>query len=129
MTRAIALTLLAAVAFIGCAPPAEEAPIANDMPKFEGKPDPRFFGKWKAEGKDSNYDFREDGTFGHKGKVSYQGNVMENNFEGEWAVKDDLLLIKDPNGAVSDYTLEVEADTITLTSVGSMKTKTVLKRS
>jgi hypothetical protein len=98
------------------------------MPKFEGKPDPRFFGKWKAEGKDSSYEFREDGTFSHRGKASYQGNVMENNFEGEWAVKDGLLLIRGPNGAVSDYSLEVAPETITLTSVGSLKTKTVLKK-
>lgn len=129
MIRPFAYSLLAALALAGCASSSDEVAIPNDMPKFEGKPDAKLVGKWKVEGKDSNYDLQEDGTFSHKGKVSYQGNVMENNFEGEWAVHNGLFLIKDRNGAVSDYTYEIDADTLTLTSVGTMKTKTVLKRS
>jgi hypothetical protein len=128
MKKFVVAPILLALVF-GCQPAEEE--ILTSEPKsvsFEGSVDEKLVGTWKSADGSSKYEFDQDGKFRLEGKIRTPGGEIDNKTNGEWKVNNNQLLIKDANGYVIPYDLKTANDELTMTSIGSMKNKTTLKR-
>lgn len=125
--KIVALTVIASILSFGCAP-SDETVEEKPPVVFQGKADPRFFGSWKADGSGSIYTFNEDGSYKLSGRVKTQGGSFDNNSAGSWLVDGEKLLIKDQNGNVVPYAVELKGKTLSLSLTGSLKNKTVLNK-
>lgn len=124
--RALAILPLLVVCAIACTPDKAETDPAKRP--LTGKPDPRFFGTWKAERGGGTYTFKEDGTYDYASVVTSQGGTFDNRFTAKWSVDGDEILVADRQGLLVGYDYTIDATTLTMTSKGSMKNQTVLKK-
>lgn len=121
------LIIVAFALGFGCAP-SDETVEEKPPVVFQGKMDSRFYGSWKADASGSIYTFNEDGSYKLSGKVKTQGGSFDNNSSGSWLVDGEKLLIKDQNGNVVPYAVELKGKTLSLSLTGSLKNKTVLNK-
>lgn len=122
--------VLTLVCQMGCqtGSPVEEA--VDDRPRieFSGNPDPRVAGAYKTKDGVMTYDFREDGTYRTKGRVTTTGGVFDRETTGEWRIDGSRFLMRDANGNVTAYDFNRKPKELKLTQHGSMKRETVLIR-
>lgn len=114
---------------VGCQNEADGGDV-SEKPKiaFDGKPDARFAGKWISADKKSHYDLKADGTYVLDGTVTTPGGEIKNKVSAKWCVKDTDLLFTDASGNVTPYLYKLEGNALTLTTKGSLKMNTELKR-
>ncbi len=105
--------------------------IEPDKPSvaFEGSPDVKYAGTWKSEVGDATYTIDKSGSYklDQTIQVSKQ-KPIESHLTGNWAIKGGNMLFKDQAGNVAAYSVELSGDKLTLTSTGSLKSKTVMNR-
>ena len=53
---------------------------------------------------------------------------MKTHSEGEWRATDDAILFRDAAANVVPYSFELKGDTLTFISMGTLKSRTVLKK-
>ena len=127
--RPSVLLLLPLVLALGGCPASEEVEEpAKPAVAFEGQKDPRMVGTWVSPDGRSTYRFDQDGSYNIRAKVTTPGGLQETNVNGKWLVKGDLFLMRNDEGGVVPYDLSLKGSDLTLTSTGSLKSKTVLKK-
>jgi hypothetical protein len=118
---------LLAVAF-GCTPADESAPeLERPKTEWKGEIDDRFVSVWSTDS-GSTYTLTDDGGFHLEGVVKTQGGEFKNDVRGKWLVDGEKMLFQDASGNVVPYMMKLNGDTLTLTTVGTLKKATVLKR-
>lgn len=127
--RAAVLLGLLAVSFAlyGCQPGDEAEEFDPASVKLEGSPDPRFVGTWEST-KGAAYTFKEDGSYSLRSSVKAQQGSFDIKVDAEWRLNGDKLLVEDAGKLVVPYSYKLEGTTLTLTSLGSSKMQTVLKK-
>lgn len=126
----LALALIVfTLAPLGCSK-SDDGDEVKEKPKvaFDGKPDPRFVGRWTAADGTSHYDLKANGSFDYDGVAKTPGGEIKNKFSANWCVKDSDILFTDRDKNVTPYAFKLEGDKMTMTSKGSLKLVTVLTR-
>jgi len=126
----ILVACLCIICLTGCKPKDEEI-LGDDTPKiaFEGAPDAKYAGTWKTEDGISVYELESSGGYKQASHVPIpKGKPVDSHQTGNWAVKGDRMLFKDQAGNVAAYSYALAGDKLTLTTLGSMKAKTVMDR-
>ncbi len=111
----------------GCQSGGEVEEFDPGSVKLEGTPDPKFVGTWENE-KGASYIFREDGSYSLRNSVKTQQGGFEVKVDAEWRMNGDKLLMEDSSKLVVPYSFKLEGATLTLTSTGTSKMETVLKK-
>lgn len=125
---AAGIVFLAALLALGaCQEGAEVEKFDPASVKLEGSPDPKFVGSWESD-KGATYVFKEDGTYSLRNSVKTQQGGFEIKVDAEWRLKGDKLLMEDSSKLVVPYSYKLEGSTLTLTSTGTSKMETVLKK-
>jgi hypothetical protein len=104
--------------------------IEPDKPAltFEGAPDLKFAGAWKTTS-NSKYNLDKSGSYTLDETIHVRGNKpIDSHLTGQWAVKGDRILFKDQAGNVAQYAYAFDGTKLTLTSTGSLKSKTIMIR-
>lgn len=125
--KTLGLVSLIVLFVAGCQSGVEE--ITTDQPnkvEFKGEIDERFVGSWKTEDDTSSYDIDDQGKFHRESDIRTPGGMMHTEGDGEWLVKDDMLLFKDEQGNVAQFVFKFEGDTLTLDNGGKGRNVTVL---
>ncbi|MDR3692906.1 MAG: hypothetical protein P4L46_26235 [Fimbriimonas sp.] len=121
---------LLAIPLVGCHKDDVEVIEPEAAPKvFDGVPDAKYAGTWKTENGQSTYWLAADGTYKLQTKiqVSHQKPFLS-HLTGRWGAKNDKMEFRDESGNVSTFGFEVQGEKMTLTSLGSLKSKTVMDR-
>ncbi|MCX7801055.1 MAG: hypothetical protein N2109_12040 [Fimbriimonadales bacterium] len=119
--------LALALGMAGCGQRPEEGAEPATV-TFEGQTDPKIVGEWVKEDGNSKYVFQQDGTYTFSGRVNTPNGQLNVNEKGEWRVKDGEMRFKRPDGVVLAYTLELTGDSLKMTTKGSLRNVTSLRR-
>ncbi len=105
--------------------------IEPDKPSqaFNGKPEERFCGKWKTEDGVCAYNLESSGSYKLETLVRVQGQKpMLAKSTGLWGLADAKMQFKDQAGNVATYSFDLNPNKLILTSLGSLKSKTIMDR-
>lgn len=128
ITLAALLCLTASgLLLVGCQPTPEPEEFDPTSVKLEGSPDPKFVGSWESD-KGAKYIFKEDGSYSLRNSVKTQQGGFEIKVDAQWRLHGDKLLMEDSSKLVVPYGYKLENNTLSLTSTGTSKMETVLKR-